>query len=173
MSNKVILLCGKIASGKSYYARHLAKTLPAVNLSCDDLMLTLFGGDAGERHDLLASRAQTYLFHLSLELLAAGQDVILDWGFWTKQHRDAARTFYERNGISTELHYIDIDDTLWRAQIRQRNAAVTDGSVQAYFVDEGLLAKLESRFEIPDAAEVDVYHRRTEAMDEPTKQRHF
>lgn len=163
MSNKAILLCGKIASGKSYYARQLSEALPAVILSCDDLMLTLFGGDAGERHDLLASRAQTYLFHLSLEILAAGRHVILDWGFWTKQSRDAARAFYESKKIPTELHYIHIDDTLLQAQIRQRNAAVADGSVQAYFVDAGLLAKLESRFEIPDETEVDVYHRRTGA----------
>lgn len=161
MPNKVILLCGKIASGKSYYARQLAASDPAVILSCDDLMLTLFGGDAGTQHDMLASRAQRYLLNLSLAILASGCDVILDWGFWTKAQRDETRAYYANRGIPTELHYIDVDGALWQAQIQQRNAAVADGTVQAYMVDEGLLAKLESRFEIPHEAEVHVYHRRT------------
>lgn len=39
---KVIMLCGKICSGKSFYAEQLKNRINGIVLSCDDLMLTLF-----------------------------------------------------------------------------------------------------------------------------------
>lgn len=157
---KVILLCGKICSGKTTYAQSLRERLPAsVVLSCDELMLTLFPNGAGEHHDLLAERARQYHFTLSRQLIMSGADVILDWGFWTQAWRKEARAFYETYGIPCELHYLDVSPEVWQRHIAARNQAVLDGKTTAYFVDEGLLAKLASRFEEPSADEIDVlYH---------------
>ena len=47
----VILLCGKIGCGKTTYAQKLCWTHKAVNLSVDEIMLEVFGQDAGEKHD--------------------------------------------------------------------------------------------------------------------------
>lgn len=46
-----ILLCGRICAGKTTYAKRLGKTRGAVCLSCDELMLALFGQQLGDRHD--------------------------------------------------------------------------------------------------------------------------
>ena len=59
---EVILLCGKICSGKTTYAQRLRTEKNAVILSCDELMLTLFPQGAGEHHDLLAQRAPSVYF---------------------------------------------------------------------------------------------------------------
>lgn len=48
---KVILLCGKIDCGKTTYAYRLIKDSCAVLLSIDEIMLALYGQDAGEKHD--------------------------------------------------------------------------------------------------------------------------
>lgn len=157
---QVILLCGKICSGKSTYVHRLQQAMPSASLlSCDDLMLTLFPEGAGEYHDTLSTRARAYLFSLSLEILARGSDVILDWGFWTKQWRETARDFYRERGIPCTLHYIDIAPDVWQRHIQARNQAVLAGDTTAYFVDEGLLDKVSAMFEEPAEDEVDIrYH---------------
>lgn len=157
---QVILLCGRIASGKSTYARLLREKMPAsVILSCDELMLTLFPDGAGDDHDRLAERAKQYQLALSLELIRSGVSVILDWGFWTKQWREDARCFYAEHGIPCSFHYIDPASHVWQRHIDARNKAVLEGDTTAYYVDEGLLAKLSSRFEEPGEEEIDVRYR--------------
>ncbi len=159
MSNQVILLCGKIASGKSYYAAKLQASQRAILLSSDALMLTMFENQEGEYHDMLAARGHCYLLGLAEEIVRGGCDVILDWGFWTKQSRAEVRQYFAQRQISTQLHYIDVPEDTWLKRIAKRNAAVQRGEVEAYFVDEGLLRKLLGRFEAPSADEVDVHIR--------------
>ena len=153
---QVILLCGKICSGKSVYARRLREELRAVVLSCDELMLTLFPEGAGEHHDALAERARQYQFDLALQLAGLGVNVILDWGFWTRQWRDEARAFFGTRGVPCQLHYVDAPPDIWHRHIEERNRAVLEGRTSAYFVDEGLLNKLAARFEAPGEEEIDL-----------------
>ena len=101
---KVIMTCGRICTGKSTYAEKLRKTLSAVVLSVDEITLALFGHDTGEMHDTYVERAEKYLFEKSVELIETGINVILDWGFWTKEERQFARDFYSSHGIECELH---------------------------------------------------------------------
>ncbi|MBQ8552411.1 MAG: ATP-binding protein [Clostridia bacterium] len=154
---KVIMVCGRICSGKSTYASRLHRDNGAAVLSVDELMLTLFGQHCGDMHDEYAKRTQNYLFCKSVELIESGIDVILDWGFWTKAARTAAREFYMSRGIMCEFHYVDIDDDTWRERIKKRNAEVASGDALAYYVDEGLAAKFAGRFEQPECDEIEVY----------------
>ena len=48
---KVIMLCGKICSGKSTYANSISKQEKAVILSVDEITLALFGQYTGEKPD--------------------------------------------------------------------------------------------------------------------------
>ena len=48
---KIFLMCGKICSGKTTYARKLREQNKAVILSADEIMLALFGSDAGDKHE--------------------------------------------------------------------------------------------------------------------------
>ena len=49
-------------------------------------------------------------FDQSLELIEAGINVILDWGFWQKDEREYAKRFYKKQNIECEIHYIDVSD---------------------------------------------------------------
>ena len=154
---KVILICGKICSGKSTYAKQLQVTDQAVILSADEIMLAVFGLYAGEKHDEYAANVRHYLFQKSLEVIRADVDVILDWGFWTKAGRNEAKAFYRSRNIECELHYLDIRDEIWQARINQRNQSVIAGETTAYIVDRALAAKFEGSFEPPAKDEVDVW----------------
>ena len=156
---KVILICGKICSGKSWYAERLRRERNAVVLSHDELMLAVFDPLLGDRHDEIAGRATEYLFGLAMQLVRAGVNVILDWGFWTREKRREAREFYESRGIPCEFHYLDTPDEVWEKNIKTRNQAVLQGKTDAYYVDEGLRRKLEAAFEIPEPQEIDVWYK--------------
>lgn len=152
---KVVMTCGELCSGKTTYAKKLQKESKAVILSVDEIMLALFGQDAGEKHDDYVAGIKEYLYHKSLEIINSGIDVILDWGFWTKEERACARSFFGSNGITNEFHFIDIDDSEWRRRIEKRNQNVLAHKSDAYYVDEGLAAKFDSVFERPDPSEID------------------
>ena len=154
---KVMLICGKIASGKSVYSEKLCRRENAVMLSVDELVLSMLDSDLGEKHDEITGRVQAYLFGKSLEIVKAGANVLLDWGFWTRERRQAARDFYESRGVVCEFHYIDTPEPVWRRNIELRNRAVLAGDTSAYFVDEGLMKKLEAAFEPPRPDEIDVW----------------
>ena len=48
---KVILIIGRLCSGKTTYARKVAREEHAVHLNCDELMRTLFPEPLGEDYD--------------------------------------------------------------------------------------------------------------------------
>ena len=152
---KVFLICGKICSGKSTYARKLAEGRQAVLLSADEIMLAIFGQDAGKNHDRYMKKLQKYLYQKSLEIAASGINVVLDFGFWTKEERKAVREFFQANNISFEFHYLNITHTEWKKRLAKRNTEILHKKLKAYFVDEGLKKKCEELFEMPDPEEID------------------
>lgn len=155
---KAIFICGKICSGKTTLARRLLAKGGAVLLSCDEIAAMVFHKDLGDRHDAVMADVQKYLHKKARDVLAAGCDVILDWGFWKTADRQAAREMYARDGIEQEWHYIDVSDEQWERNIAKRNADVTAGLSDDYFLDEGLRAKLLANFETPERGEMDHWH---------------
>ena len=119
-------------------------------------MLSMFGQHCGEMHEEYAARAEKYLLEKSLEIISAGSDVILDWGFWKRTQRDRLRGFYAERNIRCEFHLVRVDMETWRERIAQRNRDVGSGDETAYFVDENLLEKFSRLYEEPQNDEADV-----------------
>ena len=155
--SKVILTCGKLGCGKTTYAKRLCAERGAVLLSADELMLALFGQDAGEKHDEYLEKVKAWLLGKSLEVVSLGLDAVLDWGLWTKAERTAVKAFYEDRAVPCEIHYVEIGEEVRRQRIDERNRAVLSASARDYYVDEGLASKLDRLFEPPEPAEVDVW----------------
>ena len=153
---KIIMTCGRICSGKSTYAERMRKENNAVLLSIDEIMLAMFGQYVGEMHDEYVARSEKYLFGKSLEIIDSGINVVLDWGVWTKAERAVAREFYASRGINYELHYLDVPDSVWRERIAKRNLSVSEGRLDAYYIDENLAAKFGAIFEPPSDDEIDL-----------------
>ena len=163
---KVIMTCGKICCGKSTYGRQLQSEGNAVILSIDEITLSLFPDGAGEMHDIYARRAEQYLCSLALQILRTGTDVILDWGLWTREQRNRLRAFWVEHGVENEIHYLRISEAEWNRRIRKRNMKQKE-EPSAYFVDEGLLRKINMLFEEPPAEETDVLVEDSQSADSP------
>ncbi len=153
----IILICGMICSGKSYYARKLAMERNAVILSCDEISADIFHHAEGKNFDAIAADIKRYLHKIAVRIAGTGGKVVLDWGFWTRAERSEVSEYYAGKGISFEWHYIDIPEPEWRCNISLRNRAVTAGETTDFFVDDGLMNKLLSRFEIPGRDEIDFW----------------
>lgn len=155
---KVFLVCGKICSGKSYYAKMLKEKTNAVILSCDEITFDLALNEIGIKHDELMDKFKKYFYKKSEEIIKAGANVILEFGFWSKKERENVSKYYFDRNIIFEWHYIDISDEDWERNISERNQLVSKKLSQSYYVDEQLLMKLNSIFEKPSEQEIDVWY---------------
>lgn len=152
MNNKygtIHLLCGKVCSGKSTFAKMLHQKNNGVILSCDDLMLSIFDEHLGDNHDTVANRCKEYLYKLATNIATSGIDVILDFGFWSKLERSTIKNRFNSLKIPTTLHYIYIDDYTLEQHISKRNSEHT-----RYFIDENILKKCNNLFEPPTPEEL-------------------
>jgi Predicted kinase len=154
---KMILICGKICSGKTGYAKSLMKNDAAVLLSSDEITLALFGSNGGQEHGAVVEKLQKYLYKKSLEIVEAGMNVILDWGFWTQKDRHEANTFFSKNNIAFEWHYIDSSDDILQKNLRKRNHDIEEGGAEAYYFPENIVIGFWEMFEIPQKNEIDVW----------------
>lgn len=156
--SKLIAICGKVCSGKSYYAAKLREKENAVILSCDDVTMTLFDNDLGDNHDVMVKKIMTYLKDISIKIINTNTTVILDWGFWSKKDREELTEFYKKNNILIEWHYICVDDETWNKNIEERNKRVEEGNGGSDFhVGEGLRKKVLSRWDEPTRDEIDIW----------------
>ncbi len=156
---KVVAICGKICSGKTYYAFGLKESSQAVILSCDELTNALFDNDLGDAHDDMSKRIWAYFMEKSVEIVRAGCDVILDWGFWTRMQRREISEFFLSRGIECQWHYVDVDSSTWQRNISERNARIEAGNGGFdYYLDEGLSAKLLGMWQEPSSDEIDVWY---------------
>ena len=157
---KLLCICGKIGCGKTYYANRLKEQEHAVILSTDEVTYDLTNNQQGDGYNEFAIRVNLYLRKKAVEIVNAGCTVILDWGFWTKENRKEIKRYGENNGVLVEMHYIDIDDKTWYENIEKRNNEVISGNGgSSFYVNEGLLNKVSSLFEIPEKEEIDIWYK--------------
>ena len=154
---KAILIIGKICCGKSTYARQLAAHSPAVIFSLDEFMLPLFGQHCVQ-HQKYQEILEPCLLQKAAEIVQAGLDVILDWGFWNRADRAVKAAFFCERGIAVEWHYIPISQARLHTQVEERNRRILEEGHAAYYVDASLAQKCECIFESPTTAEGIVFH---------------
>jgi predicted kinase len=146
-STRLVLICGLPASGKTTLARELARRIPAIRLNKDD-WVTRLGHDVWD--DEFRVRLEAQLWALTLELLAQGQSVILEWGHWARVERDEKRLGARALGVDVELHYLDtpLDELIARAE--QRNAS---GEWTASPITRAHFEQWATIFQAPDEEE--------------------
>jgi predicted kinase len=146
---RVILMCGLPGCGKTTTARQLAADLGAVRL-CPDDWLTALGFDL---FDLPArSRVEQRLWSHAEELLAAGNVVILENGFWSRTERDTLRLRARALGAGIELRFLDVPQDERRRRIARRNEE--PGAVR---LDPDVLTSYDSLFEAPTPDELGLF----------------
>ena len=79
---------------------------------------------------------------------------MVDFGFWNPTTRREAIDALE--GFELDWRWIDVDPEEWARRIEKRNAAILAGEADPsdYFVDEGLLEKVNRLFIPPTEEEL-------------------
>src|SRR5262245_33197937 len=134
---KLILICGKMAAGKSALARDLAARENAVLLVQDDFLGALFAGEITDIPGFLecSTRLKKALTPHICALLPKGVSVVLDFPGNTKTQRAWFRELIERANVEHELHFVDASDSLCKTQLRNRSAGLPDGASWTAEVD--------------------------------------
>ncbi len=157
---KVILVCGKICSGKSFYSNKIKEEFNAVIISPDEATYELIDNVQGEFYNVFSEKLNKYLTKKVGEIAKAGANVIFERGLWSRELRKSMREYYKDNGIECEVHYVCVDDETWKKNIEERNQRVLDGNGGSdFYLDDGLMKKLESKWEEPTEDEYDVIYR--------------
>ncbi len=115
---RLIIVCGLPGSGKTTHAKQVEQELRAVRFCPDEWMDALGIGlwDAGVRE-----RIEKLQWKLAQEILALGQNVVIEWGTWGRSERDALRVGARAIGAAVQLHFIDAPVELLFDRIRRRN----------------------------------------------------
>jgi predicted kinase len=149
---RLILLCGLPGAGKTMLARRLERATPAVRL-CPDEWITDLGMDLWD--EPFRERLEARLIKLALSLLALGQSVILEFGFWARAERDQRRAEARALGVPVDFYYLNPPlDEIWsrldaRNQDHTRYGTVVIGRAQ--------LEQWATLFQAPDAAELALF----------------
>lgn len=144
------LIVGYMGFGKTFLARRLQRELPAVRLTHDELMRKLYGRDLPENEFRHAwTRVDELIWQLAEQVAAAGVDVVLDYGFWS---REARRRAYERARNLTEdvvFHQLRCDREAALARVLARNAEDDD----SLLIDRACFERFWPQYEEISSAE--------------------
>ena len=109
---RLVVITGLPGSGKTTLATELATSMPAIRMCPDDWMMSS-GIDLW--NDGVRGRIEQFQFDLALDLLRAGDNVVIEWGVWTRGEREALRDAARAIGAAVELRYVSAPiDELWR-----------------------------------------------------------
>lgn len=118
------LICGKIAAGKSTFAKQLAEKAQTVLISEDVWLANLYPGQIQSLEDYARCSAQLRAAmapHI-VALLQAGMSVVLDFPSNTLATRAWAGELIVQAHAAHELHYLDVSDEICKARLHARNA---------------------------------------------------
>lgn len=145
---KLFLLCGLPGSGKTTLAKQLERDAAALRLTPDDWMdrLRFDGYDEAAR-----ARVEALQWDIAARALTLGINVVLDFGFWSKQERDEFRARAKALGADAEVRFLDVPRAELLRRLKLRNAALPPG---AFHVGEANLDDWSRLFQPPTADEL-------------------
>ncbi|MBQ8845294.1 MAG: ATP-binding protein [Clostridia bacterium] len=143
--NQLVLLCGKVGCGKTTIATFLKENHNFIHFSADDFMLKLFGEISDQTlFQTNLNKCKELIYGITKNLLSANCNVVLDFGFWTKNEREYVKNLFKNFNVKIVYLKLERDENLKR--ISNRNSNLKENE---YFIDEATFDILSSKFEEP------------------------
>lgn len=145
---QIVLLCGFLGFGKTTYAQKLALKLPAKLFTHDEIMKKRFGrnpDDFAAKYKIV----DDYIKAQTKQVVQNGENVILDYGFWSKAKRQEYYQWAKSLTSDVVFHVLECDMAL--AKKRVLNRTQTDDN--ALYIDENCFDTLLPQFEPFDVKE--------------------
>ncbi|MFZ4508448.1 MAG: AAA family ATPase [Fimbriimonas sp.] len=151
------LLCGLPGSGKTTLAKRLEQEPPALRLTLDDWMVPLFGQaicepNTLERWNQAHDRVERLQWQVAERALTLGVDVVLDFGVWSREEREAYRRRANELGARSELIFLDVPLGTLVERVRARNE---NDEERVYPITEANLQEWWEVFQRPTPDEMD------------------
>ncbi len=139
------LIHGFVGSGKTTYAIQMERELPALRFSIDEWMITLYGQNPPEnKFEDYHSRTADLIWSVAIRTLELGQDVVLDFGFWSRTSRDDARQRLHSRGAEAIFYCVTCTDKTMKARVLKRTAEMPD---HALYINDSAIEVFRERFE--------------------------
>jgi predicted kinase len=121
----LLLLCGKIAAGKSTLARRLAARPATLLISEDHWTSNLFSDDLRTIDDYgrYSARLRAAIGPHIVDILQQGLSIVLDFPANSVSNRNWMRSLITRANVAHELHLVDVPDIICKQRLRERNAS--------------------------------------------------
>ena len=152
------LMVGLPGSGKTTEAIRLAEEYQALRLTPDEWHLYLFGNDFSNDaekdavHNERHTKIEALMWDTAQKVLQLGVDVILDFGCWAKEERDAFRAKAIAIGASFKIHYLNCPKEMIWMRLEERNKRMDNGA--HFYISKESLEQWSEQFEPPDAEEL-------------------
>jgi predicted kinase len=121
------LIQGFLGAGKTTWSRELARRTGTLRFNADEWCLDNYTSEELDaRWEACFAAAVAELWRQAARELSRGQDVILDFGFWTRASRDHARQAARALNARIVHYYIYAPDAALKERIAARKGAVAE-----------------------------------------------
>ena len=148
----LILMVGLPCSGKTTRAKELENTAQALRLTPDEWHVGLFGHDIFDpEHDQRHNFIESMLWQVAKRSLELGTNVILDFGFWSREEREYFRSEAHKLGAGSEIIFMNVpeEELIRRMKFRNDNLSGT-----VHYIPEKMMRSWVQLFQPPDADEL-------------------
>jgi predicted kinase len=153
----LFLTVGLPCAGKTTAARRIETEQHALRLTKDEWVKALFGPENPRwAQDVIEGR----LILIGLRALELGNNVVIDYGLWTRAERSALRQAAADVGALVEMHYFELTSAEQRLRLDRRMA---EAPHTTWPMSDEQLARWAARIEVPTPGELDG----TEPIDDP------
>ena len=129
--SEIHLLHGFMGFGKTTLAKKLSKELPAIRFTPDEIMLSLFGRTPENFQDRYILVDEDIKKRTQIEI-NKGNNVILDYGFWSKKMRQEYYDWAKSITDKVYFHSIICDIEIAKQRILER----TNTNKNELYIDE-------------------------------------
>lgn len=145
------LIIGFIGAGKTTFAKKLEQETKALRFTKDEWVISIFGNDPTiENFETYDKRITALVTEQALRCLEAGNDVIIDDGFWSKSQRDDIRTRIAKIGGTLQFYYLKRSLPEMKKRTLGRNGKQSNNS---FDIDEKMFDGYIEKFEEPSPDE--------------------
>ena len=145
------VIIGFIGSGKTTFAKKLEKETGALRFTKDEWVIAIFGHDPTiDGFETYDNRISTLGVDVALYCLKAGNDVIIDQGFWVRSQRDEIREKIEKAGGKVQLYYVKNTHETMKQRVSKRNQKPP---ADAFIISQKMYDGYKKYFEEPSPEE--------------------
>jgi predicted kinase len=153
----LFLTVGLPCTGKTTAARRIELEQNALRLTKDEWVKALYGNEnPTSAQNVIEGR----LIDVGLRALELGNNVVIDYGLWSRDERSALRQAAADRGAMVELRYFELSPAEQRRRVDLRQA---EAPHTTWPMSDEELSDWAARFEVPTPGELDG----TEPIDAP------